>query len=497
MSCLSEAFLHNMSGANYTVTLLDKIEIEQVPTILDVLNIDYQDNFCKEKLLVQATFAGKMNVVKSILSANVSVDADEYNRYLFCHSKIYMTPLQIAAARGWHRCLDLLINEGADLNAKDRFDVTATHMAAEQGHHMCLKLLLEAGANCNAATKYYRRGFRTVPFHKGTTPLHLAASNNHIECVKELIYFGADYNAVDERGRTSLYLAAQAGYEECVIALLTNAVGRDILSLPGFDSGDTPLHFAVRRGMIGSIREMLRLGSDVNHQNYSGISPLHLCVSMPTYDPVVSMEVLKLLVLNGYNTDVNQTDSIGLLPLHYVSFDTVSVMSRRPEMAKFLIALGSNVHITNHQGLSLIQSEYNSDDEDTTLLRAVMDSMEYPPPTRRLRDANFAVAAQRFPHNNRLPFPSLWLAFQRGMDPEIEFENLPLQAAQPEANISQNSVINSKQEWYNSVVSKPPHLAHLCRCVIRREMGPKRLRHVRSLAIPVALQTYLLLGVVI
>jgi ankyrin repeat protein len=48
-------------------------------------------------------------------------------------------------------------------------------------------------------------------------------------CVKELILNGADYNAVDEFGRTSMYLAAQNGFNACILAHLDNAVGRDIL----------------------------------------------------------------------------------------------------------------------------------------------------------------------------------------------------------------------------------------------------------------------------
>ena len=48
---------------------------------------------------------------------------------------------------------------------------------------------------------------------------------------------GADYNATDELGRTSLYLAANLGLEDCLLTHLKNAIGRDILSLPIKDSG--------------------------------------------------------------------------------------------------------------------------------------------------------------------------------------------------------------------------------------------------------------------
>ena len=66
---------------------------------------------------------------------------------------------------------------------------------------------------------------------------------------QELILHGADYNIVDEHGATSMYVAAKAGLEACVLAHLDGAVGRDILSLPVYRTGDTPLHECVRHGM--------------------------------------------------------------------------------------------------------------------------------------------------------------------------------------------------------------------------------------------------------
>ena len=50
--------------------------------------------------------------------------------------------------------------------------------------------------------------------------------------MKLLILNGADYNAVDEQCRTSLYIAAQKGYEACVHAHLDSAIWKDILSIP-------------------------------------------------------------------------------------------------------------------------------------------------------------------------------------------------------------------------------------------------------------------------
>lgn len=80
--------------------------------------------------------------------------------------------------------------------------------------------------------------FPAIPYIGGTTALHLATQANHIDCIRELILNGADYNATDEKGRTSLYIAAESGLEEAVLCHLKNAVGRDILSLPVKETGE-------------------------------------------------------------------------------------------------------------------------------------------------------------------------------------------------------------------------------------------------------------------
>ena len=75
------------------------------------------------------------------------------------------------------------------------------------------------------------------PYVADTRPLHLAAKNNHICCILELMLNGADYNAVDTRGRTSMYIAAEMGHGDAVLVHLNNAYGKTILSLPTRDTG--------------------------------------------------------------------------------------------------------------------------------------------------------------------------------------------------------------------------------------------------------------------
>ena len=64
------------------------------------------------KNLVEATENNDTDKVKNLLECGVSVNADEYNRTLFYKCQNYMTPLQIAATKGFHGPLALLIDFG-------------------------------------------------------------------------------------------------------------------------------------------------------------------------------------------------------------------------------------------------------------------------------------------------------------------------------------------------------------------------------------------------
>jgi len=88
-----------------------------------------------------------------------------------------------------------LLEEGADVNAKDFLGFTSLHLAASNGHFNVVKLLIEKGADVNAKV----RG--------GSTPLHLAASNGHFNVVKLLLEHGSDPDIKNIWGNTAIDLA--------------------------------------------------------------------------------------------------------------------------------------------------------------------------------------------------------------------------------------------------------------------------------------------------
>ena len=101
---------------------------------------------------------GNIEAVKQHIAAGTDVDAKTRGE----------TPLLWAARFGQSQVAELLIAEGADVNAKNVVGQTPLHWAAMAGHKEIIELLIAAGADVNAKTK------------RGDTPLDLAEDDPNI-----------------------------------------------------------------------------------------------------------------------------------------------------------------------------------------------------------------------------------------------------------------------------------------------------------------------------
>ena len=181
-------------------------------------------------LLDESVRHGDIQVVKH----NIAIGAD-------VNTKIKMkgesTPLHSAALKGYKEIAELLIAEGANVNAKSDVGETpldwaihskhsetanllrkhggksgaedSVHVAAGMGNIEAVKQHLVAGADVNA--KANSSGLKGIA---GTTPLHEAASRGHKEIAELLISGGANVNAKDKFGRTPLDLAISRKHPE-------------------------------------------------------------------------------------------------------------------------------------------------------------------------------------------------------------------------------------------------------------------------------------------
>jgi ankyrin repeat protein len=116
------------------------------------------------------------------------------------YSRDGWTPLHLAAHFDRRNVAELLLENGADVNAPSRDDSlapgnTPLHAACASGHYDMAALLLENGADVVATQK------------NGMTPLHLAAAGHDARLVQLLLDRKADPKAKDVKGRTPLAIA--------------------------------------------------------------------------------------------------------------------------------------------------------------------------------------------------------------------------------------------------------------------------------------------------
>jgi ankyrin repeat protein len=263
--------------------------------------------------LHQAMQTGNLEIVRLLVEhgADVNVrgiDSSEFEAHWWATER---TPLMIAAKRGDIPVVRYLLDRGADPNLGDDRGRTALFFAVSPGvvaassrgpvvtwgHPAVVSVLLEHGADVNARS------------HAGCTALHTAATFGEVDLVRTLIGSGCDVHAQDERGNTALMCAASSltcTPPHChtptatVEALLECGADRDLENHAGRTAwllalehrAQPPLDLlkpthvdpnravgsrligAVRRDDVIGVRELLQAGADPNMRDSYGTPPL-------------------------------------------------------------------------------------------------------------------------------------------------------------------------------------------------------------------------------
>lgn len=111
------------------------------------------------------------------------------------------TALHYAAFFGRSDVIRLLLARGAEVDSVGHGWMTGTalHSAVSRMQRDPVQILLDAGANPNARQS------------AGWSPLHSAARNGDVESVRSLLEAGADPSATNDEGRSVLDLATEKG----------------------------------------------------------------------------------------------------------------------------------------------------------------------------------------------------------------------------------------------------------------------------------------------
>jgi len=166
------------------------------------------------------------------------------------------TALHYASFNGNKKIIDILIANGANIQAKSNQGLGMMHLAAQNDMAYTLTYFMKMGLNVNDKDK------------EQSTPLHWAAFRQQPTSMYYLLGWAPDLNSQDAKGNTPLHIAAE---------------------------------FADKWHDLRSIKELLMKGADRNIVNHNGERPIDL-MEKSVKDEDIKAEMRLLLVSIASNS---------------------------------------------------------------------------------------------------------------------------------------------------------------------------------------------------
>lgn len=135
---------------------------------------------------LQAAARSDLNQMKELLSKPVKPNINALNKFglTALHEAVWLNNLEV---------VQFLLENNANPNAGSQSRQRPLHLAATNGSARLVSMLVKFGARLDAKCSY-----------SDETPLHNAAIKCNGDTLRALVEFGADVNAVDTTGKTPL-----------------------------------------------------------------------------------------------------------------------------------------------------------------------------------------------------------------------------------------------------------------------------------------------------
>ena len=316
----------------------------------------------------------------------------KYPQHVNTRGGRYLTPLVAAMAGRHFQIVELLHQNGADVNVCRDDGETPFYSAAWCGDLEIVQILLDYKVDatargshalyCVSAGALFTRtrftshnGPQLLPdvarlllkhgadanarMDGGWTPLHITVTNGAVEVARVLLEHGANVGAENDRSRTPMHYAVEYRRAEFVPVLLeygANANAKDNL-------GQTPLHLlAGQYEILEVIYMLLEHGANVDAEDSEGRTPMHYAAEYR------NLEMVRVLLERGANVDAK--DSKGKTPLH--------LAARYEKVIRVLLEHGADVGAEDNEGRTAFQIVSQNGDIDEIMKRLSEDSEHGP-----------------------------------------------------------------------------------------------------------------------
>ena len=296
-----------------------------------LLNEDFDINYklsdSNKTALHLAASSGLDAMVYKLIRLGADINARDFN---------LQTPLHEASAKGHKKVVEILVNEDAAIDAQDSdlqtplfhplFHWLSQTPRSNQADHMdIIKLLVDKGADINAKDRF------------GNVPLHFAINN---ECSKEkvklLLELGGNISALNHDHKTPLLLALEK--RSPLASVLISSVTK--IEDAKDRNGSTPLHSAIMNDCSEEhVQLLMKLGGDINALNYDHKTPL--MIALEKRSPLTS--VLISSITNLEDLDLSKLPTM-----------SQAISKGYLEFAQVLHKLGKSVLFKDEDGNNIL-----------------------------------------------------------------------------------------------------------------------------------------------